>query len=99
MKNLTLYLFLPISFAQWAFFEKSVQLSVSRIPDISRYTKFGIIVASNASVIHMPKPPISASVEMGDFCLLRLCPNPRRTLVRVLEMLENSIGYAILQIA
>lgn len=54
---------------------------------------------SNASVIHMPKPPISASVEMGDFCLLRLCPNPRRTLVRVLETLENSSGYEILQIA
>lgn len=63
------------------------------------YTKFGKIAASNASVIHMPKPPISASVEMGDFCLLRLCPNPRRTLVRVLETLENSSGYAILQIA
>ena len=31
--------------------------------------------------------------------MLRLCPNPRRTLVRVLETLENSSGYAILQIA
>ena len=48
---------------------------------------------------HMRKPLISAKVEMRDFCLLRLCPNPHRTLVRVLETLETSSGYAILQIA
>lgn len=48
---------------------------------------------------HIRKTLISASVEMGVFCLLRLCPNPRRTLVRVLETLKNSSGYAILQIA
>ena len=48
---------------------------------------------------HRRKALISAKVEMRAFCLLRLCPNPRRTLVRVLETLENSSGYAILQIA
>lgn len=30
---------------------------------------------------HMEKTLIFASVEMSVFCLLRLCPNPRRTLV------------------
>lgn len=44
------------------------------------YTKFGTKLASNASVIQMRKPLISAKVEMRGFCLLRLCPNPRRTL-------------------
>ena len=67
--------------------------------DISSYTKFGTIVASNASVIQMRKALISPQVEMRAFCLLRRCPKPRRTLVRVLEMLENPSGYAILQIA
>lgn len=47
----------------------------------------------------MRKPLISAKVEMRGFCLLRHCPNPRRTLVCVLETLENSSGYAIFQIA
>ena len=51
------------------------------------------------SYIRIRNPLISAKVEMRGFCLLRLCPNPRRTLVRVLETLENSSGYAILQIA
>ena len=47
----------------------------------------------------MRKPLISAKVEMRVFCLLRRCPNPRRTQFCVLETLENSSGYAILQIA
>ena len=38
-------------------------------------------------------------VEVRVFCLLRRCPNPRRTQKDVLETLENSSGYAILQIA
>ena len=42
---------------------------------------------------------ISAKVEMRVFCLLRLCPNPRRTQFCVLETLEKSSSYAILQIA
>ena len=48
---------------------------------------------------HRRKPLISAKVEMRGFCLLRRCPNPRRTQNSVLETLEDSIGYAILQIA
>ena len=48
---------------------------------------------------HRRKPLISAKVEMRVFCLLRRCPNPRRTQFCVLETLENSSGYAILQIA
>ena len=48
---------------------------------------------------HRRKTLISAKVEMRVFCLLRLCPNPRRTQFCVLETLENSSGYAILQIA
>ena len=63
------------------------------------YTKLGIRVASNAYGAPYAKALISAKVEMRVFCLLRLCPNPRRTLVRVLETLENPSGYAILQIA
>ena len=51
------------------------------------------------SYIRIRKPLISAKVEMRGFCLLRLCPNPRRTQNCVLETLENSSGYAILQIA
>ena len=47
----------------------------------------------------MRKTLISAKVEIRVFCLLRLCPNPRRTLVCVLKTLESSSGYAILQIA
>ena len=47
----------------------------------------------------MRKVLISPQVEMRAFCLLRRCPKPRRTLVRVLETLENPSGYAILQIA
>ena len=47
----------------------------------------------------MRKTLISAKVEMRVFCLLRRCPNPRRTQFCVLETLENSSGYAILQIA
>ena len=64
-----------------------------------RYPEFWIQLASNASVIQMRKVLISPQVEMRAFCLLRRCPNPRRTLVRVLETLENPSGYAILQIA
>ncbi len=56
-------------------------------------------LASNAPVIQMRKVLISPQVEMRTFCLLRHCPKPRRTLVRVLETLENPSGYAILQIA
>ena len=48
---------------------------------------------------HRRKTLISAKVEMRAFCLLRLCPNPRRTQFCVLETLDNSSGYAILQIA
>ena len=48
---------------------------------------------------HRRKALISAKVEMRAFCLLRLCPNPRRTQKYVLETLDNSSGYAILQIA
>ena len=48
---------------------------------------------------HRRKTLISAKVEMRVFCLLRRCPNPRRTQKYVLETLENSSGYAILQIA
>jgi hypothetical protein len=42
---------------------------------------------------------LTLTVEMRVFCLLRRCPNPRRTQFCVLETLENSSGYAILQIA
>ena len=48
---------------------------------------------------HMRKNLISAKVEMRVFCLLRLCPKPRRTQFCVLETLEISSGCAILQIA
>ena len=48
---------------------------------------------------HRRKPLVSTEVEVRGFCLLRLCPNPRRTQKYVLETLENSSGYAILQIA
>ena len=48
---------------------------------------------------HRRKTLISAKVEMRVFCLLRRCPNPRRTQNCVLETLEQSSGYAILQIA
>ena len=48
---------------------------------------------------HRRKTLISAKMEMRVFCLLRRCPNPRRTQKYVLETLENSSGYAILQIA
>ena len=48
---------------------------------------------------HMRKTLISAKVVMRVFCLLRRSPNPRRTQKYVLETLENSSGYAILQIA
>ncbi len=63
------------------------------------YTKLGIRVASNAYGAPYAKALISAKVEMRVFCLLRLCPNPRRTQFCVLETLEKSSGYAILQIA
>lgn len=48
---------------------------------------------------HMLKALISASADLSAFYLLRRCPNPRRTLVCVLETLEISSGYTILQIA
>ena len=41
------------------------------------YTKFGIIVASNAFVIQMRKTIHSASTEQMVFCLLRRYPKPR----------------------
>lgn len=63
------------------------------------YTKLGIRVASNAYGAPYAKTLISAKVEMRVFCLLRLCPNPRRTQFCVLETLEKSSSYAILQIA
>lgn len=63
------------------------------------YTKLGIRVASNAYGAPYAKALISAKVEMRVFCLLRLCPNPRRTQFCVLETLEKSSSYAILQIA
>ena len=63
------------------------------------YTKLGIRVASNAYGAPYAKALISAKVEMRAFCLLRLCPNPRRTQFCVLETLEKSSSYAILQIA
>jgi len=63
------------------------------------YTKLGIILASNAYGAPYAKALISAKVEMRVFCLLRLCPNPRRTQFCVLETLEKSSSYAILQIA
>ena len=63
------------------------------------YTKLGIRVASNAYGAPYAKALISAKVEMRAFCLLRLCPNPRRTQSCVLETLEKSSSYAILQIA
>lgn len=63
------------------------------------YTKLGIILASNAYGAPYAKALISAKVEMRVSCLLRRCPNPRRTQKYVLETLENSSGYAILQIA
>ena len=63
------------------------------------YTQFGIILASNAYGAPYAKALISAKVEMRVFCLLRLCPNPRRTQFCVLETLEKSSSYAILQIA
>ena len=49
--------------------------------------------------IRTQKALISALVEIRAFCLLKRCPNPRRTQFCVLETLENSSGYAILQIA
>ena len=64
-----------------------------------RYPEFWIQLASNASVIQMRKVLISPQVEMRAFCLLRRCPNPRRTQFCVLETLEKSSSYAILQIA
>lgn len=63
------------------------------------YTKLGIIVASNAYGAPYAKPLVSTEVEVRGFCLLRLCPNPRRTQFCVLETLEKSSSYAILQIA
>ena len=63
------------------------------------YTKLGIRVASNAYGAPYVKTLISAKVEMRVFCLLRLCPNPRRTQFCVLEALKKSSSYAILQIA
>ena len=63
------------------------------------YTKLGIILASNAYGAPYAKALISAKVEMRVSCLLRRCPNHRRTQKYVLETLENSSGYAILQIA
>ena len=44
---------------------------------------------------HRRKTLISMEVEVRVFCLLRLCPNPRRTQFCVLETLETSSGYAI----
>ena len=55
------------------------------------------IPASNASVYTNAKPGISTAPEMLGFCLLRRCSNPRRTQVCVLETLQKSSGYAILQ--
>lgn len=63
------------------------------------YTKLGIRVASNAYGAPYAKPLVSTEVEVRGFCLLRLCPNPRRTQFCVLETLEKSSSYAILQIA
>ena len=63
------------------------------------YTKLVTSVASNAYGAPYVKTLISAKVEMRVFCLLRLCPNPRRTQFCVLETLEKSSSYAILQIA
>lgn len=45
------------------------------------------------------KPCISTVPEIHGFCLLRRCPNPRRTQICVLETLQKSSGYAILHIA
>lgn len=44
------------------------------------YTKFGTKLASNAYGAPYAKPLVSTEVEVRGFCLLRLCPNPRRTL-------------------
>ena len=66
---------------------------------INSYTKFGTIVASNAYGAPYAKTLISAKVEMRVFCLLRLCPKPRRTQFCLLETLEISSGCAMLQIA
>lgn len=49
------------------------------------YTKLGIIVASNAYGAPYAKPLVSTEVEVRGFCLLRLCPNPRRTQFCVLK--------------
>ena len=75
--------------------------------DLTENSRLSIVCIRNSgynrqamhSYIRMRKPLISAKVEMRGFCLLRLCPNPRRTLVCVLKTLESSSGYAILQIA
>ena len=39
--------------------------------------------------IQMRKPGISIVPEMPGFCLLRRCPNPRRTQICVLETLQE----------
>ena len=75
--------------------------------DLTENSRLSIVCIRNSgynrqamhSYIRKRKPLISTKVEMRGFCLLRLCPNPRRTLVCVLETLEKSSGYAILQIA
>ena len=51
------------------------------------------------SYIQMQKTRHFHFSEMPGFCLLRRCPNPRRTQKCILETLEKSSGYAILQIA
>ena len=48
------------------------------------------IPASNASVYtNAKKPSISYVSEIPGFCLLRRCPNPRRTQICVLETLQE----------
>ena len=38
-------------------------------------------------------------MEVGAFCLLRLCPNPRRIQFCILRTLQKCSSYAIFQIA
>ena len=84
MKMQKWYILAGMGQLQMKMTNKSVEFNSQNIL-ISRcirrsYTKFGTKLASNASVATEAKPLISAKVEMRGFCLLRLCPNPRRTL-------------------
>lgn len=63
------------------------------------HTKLGTNSQAMPMARHRRKTLISMEVEVRVFCLLRRCPNPRRTQFCVLETVENSSGYAILQIA